>query len=76
LEEGWYRRVFLYGAEVCLPGVINYHPRRSIHPHYAIVIRNQTDTRDGDFRQTLDGAIRFEVKEGTFFFQYVIVSSV
>lgn len=47
------------------------HPR-SVQPHYALILHNQTDTADGDFYQPLDGNIRFEVKEGTFFYQYVL----
>ena len=39
-------------------------------PRYRILLRNQTDSGEGDFIQSLDDNIRFEVKEGTFFYQY------
>ena len=39
-------------------------------PKYRIILKNQTDTGEGDFVQSLDDNIRFEVKEGTIFYQY------
>ena len=43
---------------------------RDSGPKYRILLRNQTDSGDGDFTESLDDEIRFEVKEGTFFYQY------
>lgn len=44
---------------------------RSAAPAYRILLMNQTDSGEGDFTQSLDEDIRFEVKQGTFFYQYV-----
>jgi hypothetical protein len=48
--------------------LIIYH--RAESPIYQILLLNQTDSGEGDFTQSLDDKIRFEVKEGTFFYQY------
>ena len=50
--------------------VPDYAYRRSESPIYQILLLNQTDSGEGDFTQSLDDKIRFEVKEGTFFYQY------
>jgi hypothetical protein len=39
-------------------------------PKYRWLLKNQTDSGEGDFVQTIDDNIRFEIKEGTFFYQY------
>jgi hypothetical protein len=44
---------------------------RDSTPQFRILLRNQTGTGDGDYLQSLDDAIRYEVKEETFFYQYV-----
>jgi len=48
---------------------------RDTPPEYRFVLRNQADTGEGDFVQSLDDDIRFEVKEGTLFYQYVYTLS-
>lgn len=46
---------------------------RDSSPRYRMLLRNQTDSGEGDFVQAIDDKIKFEVKEGTFFYQYVSV---
>lgn len=46
-----------------------YILKRDSLPRYRILLRNQTDSGEGDFIQSIDDNIRFEVKEGTFFYQ-------
>jgi hypothetical protein len=48
---------------------ISISPRRNCSPVYRFLLRNQTGSNDGDFVQSLDAPIRFEVKGDTFFFQ-------
>jgi hypothetical protein len=49
-----------------------FHAKSSdTSPKYKLVLKNQTDSGEGDFVQTVDDNVRFEVKEGTFFYQYV-----
>jgi len=42
---------------------------RDTPPKFRLILKNQTDSGEGDFVQSLDDDIRFEVKEGTFFYQ-------
>lgn len=41
-------------------------------PKYRMILRNQTDSGEGDFMHAIDDKIRFEVKDDTFFYQYVL----
>ncbi len=64
--EGFFYFIERYACLSC----ICYSVCRSIAPYYSLLLHNQTDSADGDFQQPLDENIRFEVKEGTFFYQY------
>jgi hypothetical protein len=47
-----------------------YILKRDSVPRYRLLLRNQADNTEGDFIQSIDDNIKFEVKEDTFFYQY------
>ena len=65
--EGFFYLVRRYGYLFSFCWDLVNH--RDTPPLHRLILKNQTDSGDGDFSQSLDGDIRFEVKEGTFFYQ-------
>ena len=49
-----------------------YILKRDSVPRYRLLLRNQADNDEGDFIQSIDDNLKFEVKEDTFFYQYVM----
>lgn len=43
---------------------------RKTRPVYKFLLRNQSDSAEGDFVHPIDDDIRFEVKGETIFYQY------
>jgi hypothetical protein len=70
LAEAWDRGVLLFGEKVCLDSMTVIACCRNGFPRYKLILRNQTDSSEGDFKQGIDADIRVEVKGETVFYQY------